>query len=396
LLFFFFFFFFINFHLFIFRFNIAKADDDEIVRTLFEECLFTFDVEKISGSAVSFRQDDLDRMKSGCWLNDTCINFYILFAKSVLLPTVNDLLSKDGIQFSGPAASCLQTQFYQLLEKEGRNRKNSPHFEGKNFLAVPINYSGYHWLLAIISFEERKIYILDSLGKQYVDTIEKNLLNYLQKNGKDGFQVVYVNVPQQSNGCDCGVFLLHNLERFLFSNFLRDGNSNCSNLFKEEEISEKRNEILSILMYMKENPKCNDLKNCEATKAISKRLFKISREAAAKMMDKGLDENKEQNDNDHNDGDNDEDEKRRNEGTKREREEGEEGKEEKDSLKDETIKKKEKTDSRPGADLDAILEKLKQQSELSRSRFILCYFFFLLINILHILAAAAAALMRQV
>jgi len=67
------------------------------------------------------------------------------------------------------------------------------------------------------------IIVFDSLGLKHVQTI-KALRDYLVEEAKakrdmdiakEDIVGVHAKVPTQSNHCDCGVFLLHYVERFL-------------------------------------------------------------------------------------------------------------------------------------------------------------------------------------
>ena len=67
------------------------------------------------------------------------------------------------------------------------------------------------------------IIVFDSLGLRHVPTI-KALRDYLVEEAKskgnmdlakDDIVGMHAKVPKQSNYCDCGVFLLHYVEKFL-------------------------------------------------------------------------------------------------------------------------------------------------------------------------------------
>ncbi|KTW32655.1 SUMO protease ULP2 [Pneumocystis jirovecii RU7] len=74
-----------------------------------------------------------------------------------------------------------------------------------------------------ISIRKPVIIIFDSLGGQHNITL-RNLRDYLYEEAKDKQDLelnradiagIHAKVPQQSNYCDCGVFLLHYVEQFL-------------------------------------------------------------------------------------------------------------------------------------------------------------------------------------
>eukprot|EP01017_Pseudomicrothorax_dubius_P048059 TRINITY_DN8690_c0_g1_i3.p1 TRINITY_DN8690_c0_g1~~TRINITY_DN8690_c0_g1_i3.p1 ORF type:complete len:140 (-),score=25.16 TRINITY_DN8690_c0_g1_i3:38-457(-) len=76
---------------------------------------------------------------------------------------------------------------------------------------LPVNINQTHWALVEINFATRTINYVDSMrslnkGRE----ILRNVKNFLEKfDGSLSFQeVIDDRVPQQSNMCDCGVFLL--------------------------------------------------------------------------------------------------------------------------------------------------------------------------------------------
>ncbi|EMR10257.1 hypothetical protein PNEG_01523 [Pneumocystis murina B123] len=113
------------------------------------------------------------------------------------------------------------------------------------------------------------IIIFDSLGGQHNITL-KNLRDYLYEEAKDkrGLELnkadiagIHANVPQQSNYCDCGVFLLHYVEQFLNNPdrvlplILNHHNktsisSDIKNLWGQEKISSFRSELRLLIKHL--------------------------------------------------------------------------------------------------------------------------------------------------
>ena len=106
----------------------------------------------------------------------------------------------------------------------------------KDYLMIPV-HSGLHWSLIIVCYanegegREPMILHLDSMspaGGHNSETVTRAIRKYLNKewqarsNSGDGVKFTAkvmpayrVNVPRQQNGCDCGVFILAFVERFL-------------------------------------------------------------------------------------------------------------------------------------------------------------------------------------
>jgi Ulp1 family protease len=109
-------------------------------------------------------------------------------------------------------------------ERVARWTKNINVFECKALL-IPINFGNTHWALAVILPQEPRIFLLDSLRKGVGHTrVSEALLSWLEDElaakkvprkfsrsawrlHRDG-ELLEFPVPQQDNGCDCGVFML--------------------------------------------------------------------------------------------------------------------------------------------------------------------------------------------
>ena len=79
---------------------------------------------------------------------------------------------------------------------------------------VPINTGNMHWTIAVIDMHARRIDYMDSMSGSGMGCME-NLQRYLEDEAANkgfddsltGFALqTRTEVPQQENGCDCGVF----------------------------------------------------------------------------------------------------------------------------------------------------------------------------------------------
>ncbi|XP_022141974.1 probable ubiquitin-like-specific protease 2A isoform X3 [Momordica charantia] len=234
----------------------------------FEEVIYP----KGDADAVTINKRDLELLKPGAFINDTIIDFYINFFFRKLVDLDKDLSSACG----GRAA-------FQRVHKW---TKKVNLFE-KDYIFIPINYSlddSLHWSLVVIchpgevgNLKDKKC---DNLSKVpcilHLDSIKgshrglMNLFqNYLCEEWKErhgdgdvgisakflALQFVPLELPQQENSFDCGLFLLHYVERFLegapvnFSPFKISRFSNFLNQdwFPPIEASLKRAHILQLI-----------------------------------------------------------------------------------------------------------------------------------------------------
>ena len=199
---------------------------------------------KTKGS-VQITLGDLEHLRDGEMLNDQCVDFYLKYIQVEMLgANAFEILDKVHI---------FNSFFYQkLAQKHDRDRSNvdaatASHARVKNwtkgvdiftksFLMIPV-HSNLHWSLVIVCYpngtDERQPMMLhlDSMtqhGGHNSEVVSKTVRRYLSKEWKtqkgddteSKFDARYmptyrVNVPRQNNGCDCGVFILAFLEKFL-------------------------------------------------------------------------------------------------------------------------------------------------------------------------------------
>jgi len=199
---------------------------------------------KTKGS-VQITLGDLEHLRDGAMLNDQCVDFYLKYVQVEMLgANASEILDKVHI---------FNSFFYQkLAQKHDRDRSDvdaatASHARVKNwtkgvdiftksFLMIPV-HSNLHWSLVIVCYPngtgERQPMMLhlDSMtqhGGHNSEVVSKTVRRYLSKEWKthkgddneSKFDARYmptfrVNVPRQNNGCDCGVFILAFLEKFL-------------------------------------------------------------------------------------------------------------------------------------------------------------------------------------
>ncbi|KAL3504011.1 hypothetical protein ACH5RR_033852 [Cinchona calisaya] len=197
--------------------------------------------------AVSISKRDVDLLQPDTFVNDTIIDFYIKYLKDKMLPEkkqrfhffnsfffrkLADLDKYPSGSFDGRAA---------FLRVHKWTRKVNL-FE-KDFIFIPVNHN-YHWSLLVIchpgevaNFRDEDgqklarvpcILHMDSIRGTHVD-LKDRIQSYLWEEWKErqketsedisskfsNLRFVSLELPQQQNSYDCGLFLLHYVEQFL-------------------------------------------------------------------------------------------------------------------------------------------------------------------------------------
>ncbi|XVF36594.1 hypothetical protein REPUB_Repub19eG0070700 [Reevesia pubescens] len=197
--------------------------------------------------AVSISKRDFDLLQPETFINDTIIDFYIKYLKNQIQPEERQRfhffnsfffrkladLDKDPSSISDGRAAFLRV----------RKWTRKLDMFGKDYIFIPVNFN-LHWSLIVIchpgevaGFKDED---LDKLSKVpcilHMDSIKgnhaglKNLVqSYLWEEWKErhketsedlsakflNLRFVSLELPQQENSFDCGLFLLHYLELFL-------------------------------------------------------------------------------------------------------------------------------------------------------------------------------------
>ncbi|XP_043282341.1 sentrin-specific protease 1-like [Venturia canescens] len=173
------------------------------------------------------KQQDLETLNGTNWLNDEVINNYL------------ELISDEKTYV-------MSSYFFPRLHVNGyeavkRWTKKVNIFKYKKMI-VPINL-GNHWCLAVIDFVASNIVYYDSFGREnpkYLITLRNYLVEEAKNKGAGPIQieewslVTKMNIPRQTNGYDCGVFVClyakHVIER-------KEMN------FSQQEMPQKRRQI---------------------------------------------------------------------------------------------------------------------------------------------------------
>ncbi|KAJ9159196.1 hypothetical protein P3X46_024718 [Hevea brasiliensis] len=237
--------------------------------------------------AVSISKRDVELLQPETFINDTIIDFYIKFLKNKIQPEdqyrfhfFNSFFFRKLADLDkDPRNACESKAAFQRVRKWTRKVNI---FE-KDYIFIPVNYS-LHWSLIVICHPGEVANFRDDESERalkvpcilHMDSIRgshrglKNLIqSYLCEEWKERHNdtlddvsskfsrlwFVPLELPQQENSFDCGLFLLHYVELFLeevptnfspfkiteFSNFLN------RNWFLPEEASLKRVHIRKLI-----------------------------------------------------------------------------------------------------------------------------------------------------
>ncbi|XVF44852.1 hypothetical protein PTKIN_Ptkin02bG0157100 [Pterospermum kingtungense] len=237
--------------------------------------------------AILISKRDVELLRPNTFINDTIIDFYIKYLKDKIQPEeqhrfhffnsffFRKLADLDkGLSNAGQAREA-----FQRVHKWTRK----VDIFGKDYIFIPVNYS-LHWSLIVICHPGEVAYFKDDETQEllkvpcilHMDSIRgshrglKNLFqSYLSEEWKERhreaaddvpskllhLQFVPLELPQQENSFDCGLFLLHYVELFLFQapiylcpfKITRSSNFLNMNWFQPAEASLKRSHIKKLI-----------------------------------------------------------------------------------------------------------------------------------------------------
>lgn len=211
----------------------------------FEESLEEFVYPKGDPDAVTISGRDVELLDPGVFINDTLIDFYIKYLQSEISESRRQACHFFNSFFFRKLADLDKFPDTEVVSREAflRVRKWTRRvniFE-KDYIFIPVNYS-YHWSLIIICnpgaaiLEDGNqsktpcILHMDSLNGTH-GNLSKLIQSYLWEEWRErhmaddtsfvtaekfyNMAFISLEVPQQNNYHDCGLFLLHYVEMFL-------------------------------------------------------------------------------------------------------------------------------------------------------------------------------------
>lgn len=211
----------------------------------FEETLEEFVFPKGDSDAVTISGRDVELLEPGIFINDTLIDFYIKYLQSTISESQRQACHFFNSFFFRKLADLDKFPDTEVVSREAflRVRKWTRRvniFE-KDYIFIPVNYS-YHWSLIVICnpgaaiLEDGNqsktpcILHMDSINGTH-GNLSKLIQSYLWEEWRErhkvdeasfvtaenfyNMQFISLEVPQQNNLYDCGLFLLHYVEMFL-------------------------------------------------------------------------------------------------------------------------------------------------------------------------------------
>jgi sentrin-specific protease 1 len=176
-----------------------------------------------SRNNIELSHDKIQCLRDREWLNDEVINFY--------MDLINDLSARIGGKRTIPKTYCWNSFFWLKLSDDGKgynykavqrwtSRKKIDLFSFDRII-VPMNVGRNHWALGFVDLKNKHVRYYDSLAGGSIHTrFSEFILRYLDDEFRDkkkdlealelakSFSVEpALNIPQQENGFDCGVFM---------------------------------------------------------------------------------------------------------------------------------------------------------------------------------------------
>uniref|UniRef100_A0A7N1A5E1 Ubiquitin-like protease family profile domain-containing protein n=1 Tax=Kalanchoe fedtschenkoi TaxID=63787 RepID=A0A7N1A5E1_KALFE len=270
------------------------VNEKRIYFPVFNESFDELVYPKDDSDPVTVSKRDIDLLQPETFINDTIIDFYVKYLKDRLEPQKAERFHFFNSFFFRKLADLERNQFdvsdgrASFLRVRKWTRKVNL-FE-KDYIFIPVN-SNLHWSLIVIchpgeiaKFEDKNANInhkvpcilhMDSIKGSHTG-LKNHLQSYLWEEWKEkqneeteeiyskffNLRFISLEVPQQENSYDCGLFLLHYVELFLeeapesFNPFQITKYSNFLNVnwFPPGDVSIKRGHIQRIIYEI--NTKC--------------------------------------------------------------------------------------------------------------------------------------------
>ena len=174
-------------------------------------------VQNPEGTQIT-KHDFAKLIPNGAWLNDNII-------QGVLVSLAHEINDSAGVVFKKDAPKCVAVSplFYEHISKNGgknteRRLSRTWGVTPDNFLEIdtfllPINH-GNHWTVIVVRPSIRTIAFVDSFhgnGRRHLETALTFIQAFLgPRFVEEEWQAVTYDVPRQTNGYDCGVFVITN------------------------------------------------------------------------------------------------------------------------------------------------------------------------------------------
>jgi len=159
----------------------------------------------VDGFNITLSRKDIQTLKDMTWLNDEVINYYFN-------------LLMDRSKKCAPTIHIFNTFFYPRLLKVGHQGlarwTRRVDLFAMDLIMIPIHL-GMHWCLAVVDIRAKTVTYYDSLlgdNHQCTNALRDYIAaEYLAKKKspldiQNWKMIIEKDIPEQLNGCDCGVF----------------------------------------------------------------------------------------------------------------------------------------------------------------------------------------------
>ena len=142
----------------------------------------------------------LGTLQPGKWLSSDIINYFYVY-----IQFLDRMDKQETLIFDSSFYQELLGPDPQGFHKLRKRCIKSDIFKYK-YVLIPCNINDNHWILTRFSMEKRIIEFYDSFNKKHEYLFQK-LKELMKSVTKHDFDFQYIqNIPQQSNGYDCGIY----------------------------------------------------------------------------------------------------------------------------------------------------------------------------------------------
>ncbi|ETI53140.1 hypothetical protein F443_03869 [Phytophthora nicotianae P1569] len=178
----------------------SLVNEPVAVSVAFDDLLKTWPYLPIPGFGFDVAEADLFCVRGDTWLNDATMRAFCVFLDTyknnttVTIPPVKKQALKKPVK----AEPILADQQLQQIHSGLTSRQ---------YLLMPINLSGAHWVCLVIDGISKKIELYDSMGSTMYLKRLKAIADEIVAALPDAYEEITVNGPLQHDGDSCGVLV---------------------------------------------------------------------------------------------------------------------------------------------------------------------------------------------
>lgn len=160
-------------------------------------------------TSEGLNDEQLQILNSNDWLDNSIMNSYM----NLLQRDHSDVFAMDVYFYVQLDARLDYARIEDIVEDKEMLSKHpdSSKLKRLRMILVPALINGYHWTLVVVEPNRRLVTFYDSLGSK-TTTIAAQVRSYFARlfgESESAWRIVIAsNIPRQTNGYDCGVFVL--------------------------------------------------------------------------------------------------------------------------------------------------------------------------------------------